>query len=866
MRRTHFITAACLAWIAGDGLAAAESRPGPSERLDSCIRRRFEADLAGVDQRIRESSLDAATRSSLAGKLAGVRTRLAGRFEPGDPRAFRAILPFNEAHADLFRSQAAFWRALGRPALTAWSTCPYDPLDLFAPPPAGSPSPIDVHLMHNEYRSGAFNLANSTDAPLRVTFHLAGLPGGPTPPYISACRVPWTDTVNGQPVAAALQEVPAGEGAWAVDVPPGMVQQVWLTFVGRDLPAGHHEGSLVIRSQGSDPIRIPLNVHMYPLLFPARTTLWLGGWSYTDGGGRYGITPANHRAFVEHLRSRFVNAPWATSDILMKFAFKPGTPPAVELDTARFDDWLTQWPEARAYLVFAAVGDTFGGSRMGTAAFDARVGAWITAWVRHLETKGVDAGQLGLLLVDEPRANEQDDVIIAWAKAIHAAQPRVRVWEDPLYQDPAKGRPAMYELSDILCPNRPMWLSAGPAFERFYLDQQKRGRTLQFYSCSGPVRVLDPYSYYRLQAWHCRQAGATGTFFWAFGDNSGSSSWNEYLANAGPFCPLYLDETTVTAGKHMEAIRESVEDYEYFVMLEALVKRPGSGPEAGRVVAEARSLLERAAGEVLAAPGASALAWHAAKDRTRADQVRVRVLETLASLAALDGTAPATERGEGAAGNLLGWGGWVSSNRKGEEAPASPTVVAPGLGRSKHAALFRMRGYNSPDNTGAEHLFEPTSGEHINLEMTVRPSSRSRCLAVSLRGGDNATCYIRFNGRKAGMCQQYDSVGQYRDIAPYRENEDNLLRVQLNTTTHKLRAWVNGVGGESWDFRAPASMVDRIDLFMTHGNGPEVRTAVDNIQVRDDAGRVVFAEDFENYDPPAGPSRPASAPAARSRD
>ena len=154
------------------------------------------------------------------------------------------------------------------------------------------------------------------------------------------------------------------------------------------------------------------------------------------------------------------------------------------------------------------------------------------------------------------------------------------IWEDPTYHDPAKAPSDLFDVSQVLCPNRPMWLVGGDEFARFYLNEQRRGRTLQFYSCSGPARLLDPYSYYRLQAWHCWQIGATGSWFWSFGDNAGSSSWNEYMAVAGPYTPLFLDDNSVVAGKQMEAIRESVEDYEYFVMLRQAIAGPR--PRAGR--------------------------------------------------------------------------------------------------------------------------------------------------------------------------------------------------------------------------------------------------------------------------------------------
>jgi hypothetical protein len=146
------------------------------------------------------------------------------------------------------------------------------------------------------------------------------------------------------------------------------------------------------------------------------------------------------------------------------------------------------------------------------------------------------------------------------------------------------------------------------------------------------VRSLDPYSYHRLQAWHCWHVGGTGSFFWAFGDNSGSSSWNEYLVSVGPFTPLFLDDTTVTAGKQMEAIRESVEDFETLVMLRDAIKRAKAAGRNDNVVAQAERLLSTGVAEVLAAPGADQISWQSPKDRTKADALRVQVLEALAAL------------------------------------------------------------------------------------------------------------------------------------------------------------------------------------------------------------------------------------------
>jgi len=82
----------------------------------------------------------------------------------------------------------------------------------------------------------------------------------------------------------------------------------------------------------------------------------------------------------------------------------------------------------------------------------------------------------------------------------------------------------------------------------------------------------------------------------------------------------------------MEAIRESVEDYEYFVMLRAAVARAKAAGRTGAAVTEAETLLSDGARSVLAAEGVNKLRWDDPKDRTRADAVRVQILEALTAI------------------------------------------------------------------------------------------------------------------------------------------------------------------------------------------------------------------------------------------
>jgi hypothetical protein len=597
-------------------------------RVRALTQNRWQADVAALRQAIGDAGAAAANSVALRDRLDAVQAQL--QHEELSPDAnFRAVLPIGSAHGRLFQIQADLWKALGAAPLSAWVANPWDPLDPFAAPPKSPAAGLEIHAMRGEYRAAAFNLANSTQQTMRVRVALEGLPTGLAPGLVTLHEVPWTDSTAGHPVAAALPEVQPDKDGWLVTVLPGLVRQVWLTWHPTALPAGDYPLCVAIRPGQGDRLSLSARLRVWPMEFPRKPTLLLGGWCYTDGKGARGITAENREPFLKHLQERFVNCPWASAAVMMHCEFTRHEPTRVQLDTRDFDDWIAQWPDAARYMVFLSVGRSLGGASVGSAEFQQRVGAWISAWVRHLAAKGIAPERLALLIHDEP--SEQTDVtpLVAWARAIHAAEPKVVIWEDPTYRDLTKLPPEVCAVSMVLCPNRPMWLANSKSFEEFYRGQQAAGRVLEFYSCSGPARALDPYSYYRLQAWHCWQVGAVGSSFWAFSDNSGASSWNEYLVSIGPFTPLFLDDRSVTAGKAMEAIRESVEDYETLVMLRKVVGRAKSAGREDAAVQHARSLLASAASEVLSAPDADKLLWKEPKDRTKADVVRVKLLEAL---------------------------------------------------------------------------------------------------------------------------------------------------------------------------------------------------------------------------------------------
>jgi hypothetical protein len=350
----------------------------------------------------------------------------------------------------------------------------------------------------------------------------------------------------------------------------------------------------------------------------------------------YDATRDNQAELIRTLAANYIDTPWATSGV------QPGN---VKFDAdgnlttepvfTSWDEWVAKWPGARQYAVFLSVGDSFAGEPMGTPRFNRMVAEWITAWVKHLGEGDLQPEQLILLLYDEPHEPKGYEIIKTWATAVNAAQPRVTLFEDPTSRDPLEVDPAVWPELDIICPNLPMLLGAPPTFREFYAGLKQSGKTLWFYSCSGPGKLLDPITYHRSQFWWNVKMGAQGSFYWAFGDEGGGTSWNAYMQKRTSYSTLFLAPDSVTDAKHMAAVREGVQDVEYFVMLrERIAELEGKGCQSP-LLAPARKLLTEGPDRVLATINAKNLSWFDPKDRGVMDQVRVEVLDMLDKLAKL---------------------------------------------------------------------------------------------------------------------------------------------------------------------------------------------------------------------------------------
>ncbi len=620
----------------GPDTLLSEARPAaPSGDLSQLYRLRF-----AVGEYRRAIAADAeATAAAIAadpqlpaGLTAELRAALAEAVERNTPDLElpdRPTWPLSPAHADILAVRGRLWQAQSRPPVAVWQTDRWAKLAVEDQPPGtGGLTPrLDFVLAGGEVRAQTLNLTNNTPEPIEVRLGLDGLADGPRPAWLTVREAYWSLTRNHGPTASALPDAATAPGGWRITLPPGMTRQLWLSVDSRGLDTGTRAGTLALSAGRQRLATVPLSVRVSPVRLPAEPTLGLGGWDYSNTAA-FDVRPDNRPGLIKFLQEYQIDSPWATTAVLPPGTYDADGVMTAPPDTAALRAWLTEWPTAKRYYVFSNNAPGF----TDTLAARRQVGAWIDFWIAELARWHITPDQLVLLVLDEPHNEQQERDTATFAAALHAAQPDVRILCDPLHPDPAAMSAEMVAQIDVWCPQRRIWLGNREAYEAFYPAQGAAGRELTYYSCSGPVRALDPYSYHLLQAWDCWRWGMTAEFFWAFSDAGGGTSWDEPGARGSSYAPQYIGSTDHTTAKQMEAVREGRQDYEY---LHLLAQRVAVAEAAGRqdaALAAARELLESAPARVLARADAQGHAWDQVRDRTVSEQVRLELLAALETL------------------------------------------------------------------------------------------------------------------------------------------------------------------------------------------------------------------------------------------
>ncbi len=580
---------------------------------------------------------------------------------PDDPD-FRATLPLNALHSRTFQSLGAGLRAVGYPALSVWHRNRWARQTPFDLPPAkmATPTALTVRMVQQERRGEILNIANFGDQPLTAVVSFSGLPGGSQPDYVDIRQVEYVP-LHSQPWdASPLPLAERVSGGWRVSLPAGLSRQIWLDFRldRKDLRPGRYHGGVEIQIEGGSRqhMRAPLVLTVDSWAMPPHQdrAVAVGVWDYTSkGGGRgYGIGGGNDNlaAGIAHLQESGVTAPWHMTDWqpgdifpwVSKEMFDEAGVLTGKPDFRAFDEWVRQWPDAKYYMIYAAVGFNFGGAgTWGTITPEAtsRIKQVMQAWEKHIIDNGGDPSKVALLLVDEPGDKEKILLTTGWAKAIKESGVSFRLYTDPMMSvDLVESQAGqdMLALMDIITPGRGyQWMLSNPVTLKRYADAYGRfremGKIMGYYACAQNISEGEAIRYYRSQQWDCWMlsggADESWTGFWAYADLRGNKPWNQLIGGSDRnWSPVYIDSTSVTDSKHWLAIFEGVQDYEYLLMLKTRVEaleQAGRGREPP--VAAARKLLDTVVDETLKAV--------AADDLDACDAGRLRVLAALDALA-----------------------------------------------------------------------------------------------------------------------------------------------------------------------------------------------------------------------------------------
>ncbi len=590
-----------------------------------------------------------------------------------DMIGFKSIIPFDgnprisAVQRSLIKLNAAILRAEGNSGLVIWNANRWDHLDMYTSPPQGAViHPISINMMNKERRGGTFNLTNAEDSDKTVTITVNGLEESGNPDFIKVYAVGYVDTTGNILVGDLLQEVPKVAGGYAINIPAGMAQQIWVEFAPKAFSQGPHTGAISI-TDGAAVNTINVNLLISRYAFSDKLRLSLGAWEYTAGmskgsGEAWDVNQLNYAAVMKLFNDYQYDSYWTSyeydtsyitaQDFDQNNKFIPPTNYLKNLGRSGlsyfdlFDYLVLQEHPGKGiyYLNINNPGVTsFAGAEMGTELFDIRIAAWIDAWEEHLRSIGISPDRVAMSISDEPYLLDRQKLVIYWGRAIQGRpmrpEPRIKVWEDMTINKPEDilikiDDDDMFTCSDILSPG--YWSLGRP----YYQDQRiNHGKMLTFYGVDSPHNV-DPYTYGLLNEWGAFKQGATGLNYWLT-ISGGCNDLNEYIVTKdwnSIVTALYFDDDNpdplqrVHSGKHWEAMFEGREDYEYLHILSMFIDYMKEKDPANSAMGESETLRQSAIDAVIqgafgdnydnVSQSAYSIKWSDPQDRSVADTQR----------------------------------------------------------------------------------------------------------------------------------------------------------------------------------------------------------------------------------------------------
>lgn len=405
--------------------------------------------------------------------------------------------------------------------------------------------------------------------------------------------IPFRDPYSGEAVPVPQwdeENAPRNRfGAAGFDLWEDHHQPLWIdVHVPPNTPAGTYAGEIRVWARNAEAVDLPIQLTVWDFTLPAGPTHenHFGGFGYL---ARYhGIerdSPEFHR--LEDRYAAMMAAHRLNPPLPARWLPEPAEDGSIQM-TEELDKQITEYVNrlhvTNLEIPRAPFRDALGADRPKAIRF-------YRSWYAYLQSKGWESGAYHYML-DEPNDAGQYEEVRQLGALLHEAEPRIRrlVVEQPYGQDPAWG--VLDGAIDIWCPlfgfidedsvkrvqaqGDAMWsytalVQAAPSYHPRF-EEVKNGNP--------PYWQIDfPLTAYRIAPWLNRRYGITGLLYWStvFWQAPRRNPWDDpgfrlrFNGDGALFYPgndAGIDGPV--ASLRLKALRDGMEDYEYFALLEKL--------------------------------------------------------------------------------------------------------------------------------------------------------------------------------------------------------------------------------------------------------------------------------------------------------
>ncbi|MDP2898609.1 MAG: DUF6067 family protein [bacterium] len=394
--------------------------------------------------------------------------------------------------------------------------------------------------------------------------------------------IPFLNPLDGKEIQPRREDAVA-EGAKYDAVPctvyPGFNQPFWVdVFVPPETPPGEYRGTVTVKARGEQPVPVPVRLTVWDLTLPETPTVksHFGGFNrvlrWFDAESGSDRAKAIERRFCEMMAQHRIT-PDVPSDLYPRVGDDGNIVPGATHEALK--EYMTSLHVNAFPMRFSAFRDPLGKDREKNKRF-------LSSTYEYLKENGWADGAY-VYILDEPNDAEAYEEVRKGAAHVHEANPKIKVLctEQTKTSNPEWGD--LYGAVDIWVPLWPLH------DEETAAERLSKGEELWSYTalCQGKGEPLWwqmdlPVLNYRMALWTNYRYHIVGLLYWT------TVYWEQVrdpwldqpsfrLAFNGEGELLYPGKDAGFDGPvssiRLKNIREGMEDYEYFALLEKALGR-----------------------------------------------------------------------------------------------------------------------------------------------------------------------------------------------------------------------------------------------------------------------------------------------------